>query len=551
VGSTSLQSSSSSPNTWDTISQWLNNCNPRDHPLCYQHLSSASPALLKPTRLLYVRTPGRVRLVDVTYKLRKMDYITLSHCWGTAQIFTLTKATAKELYTGIYESLLPLSFRDAIAVVRRLKINYIWIDSLCIYQDDEIDWEKESERMASVYSGGYCNLAATAAHDSSEGLFFPRNISLTQPLAISGPWTIEHSTALSPVSNRLLYSESYWSDIVKASPLLKRGWVVQERILSRRTIHFSRPQIFWECSHTTACEVFPTGLPRNPPNLGFTKRDVSGYASHPLYEQAWNPLIDPWNSIVELYSHCHLTFKKDKFVAISGVVNLYKSKNDRGRYLAGLWEVDFFRHLVWEVSENAQFPPFYRAPSWSWASIDSGVQYVQSGRCTVSDFVRLISADVTDDRADLSTEKFSRWYARIQAPIYRVKLGPTHDRNRTFTLQPGSDRQRSSKMRVSLDCGTSNTRLTSHVYLLPALLVKPSSIGSAANRICGIIMDLTGSFRGEFRRIGFFEVPGLAEGSNLDPLLRGPSSLPYCSYETRRTVYSDGKETHLYTFTIV
>ena len=301
----------------------------------------------------------------------------------------------------------------------------------------------------------------------------------------------------------------------------------------------------------TACEVFPKGLPRDPCSPYFTKRDISGPDMQPLYNRTFRPLIDPWNSIVEYYSCCNLTYaNKDKFIAISGVVDLFKSIGGRGRYLAGLWEVDFFRHLVWEVSDNAQYPQSYRAPSWSWASIDSGVHYIKYGSCSVSHYATLIAADISNSQAGPSAAT-CQWYARIEAPIYRIGLMSNLGRNCTFGKDSAFDNQDCLKFRVSLDCDTLSARQSNHVYLFPAVVVSEVPVFGGIDRVCGIVMDLTGCAQGEFRRIGFFEVFNIVKGAKLDKLLCGQSALPSCSYETMRTVRMSGKEIHVYTFTIV
>ena len=97
--------------------------------------------------------------------------MTLSHCWGTSRRLMATKETLKDLQGGVAVSSLPETFRDAIVITRRLGIRYLWIDYLCIIQDDPQDWEREASKMADVYRNSYLTISAAASADSSSGCF--------------------------------------------------------------------------------------------------------------------------------------------------------------------------------------------------------------------------------------------------------------------------------------------------------------------------------------------------------------------------------------------
>jgi hypothetical protein len=131
-----------------------------------------------PTRLLDVDPVAQtVRLVDTaSLSLGISDgvpYVALSHCWGadTAVRCTTTRANEAERRRSIACGLLPKTFQDAILITRKLSFRYMWIDSLCIIQDDPSDWQHESSRMASVYQGAALTLAATDAEDGAGGCF--------------------------------------------------------------------------------------------------------------------------------------------------------------------------------------------------------------------------------------------------------------------------------------------------------------------------------------------------------------------------------------------
>lgn len=138
--------------------------------ICCQPKSSQMPF-----RLLYVGSEcGSTRLrLEIRPALQR--YTALSHCWGDqSAIFATTKATLNDLLLEIPWGKLPKTFQDAVSITRSLNISYLWIDSLCIVQDDTSDWKAESVKMAEVYSGAYMTIAATGASSGNLGCFFDR-----------------------------------------------------------------------------------------------------------------------------------------------------------------------------------------------------------------------------------------------------------------------------------------------------------------------------------------------------------------------------------------
>jgi len=129
-----------------------------------------------PTRLLDLNesTNGIIRLVETKRNGVIENYMTLSYCWGKADIYKLTSDTVCRLLAGLKISLLPRTFQRAIEVARFLDTKYLWIDSLCIMQKSKEDWERESAQMGKVYSNGLLNIAATSSTDGEGGLFMER-----------------------------------------------------------------------------------------------------------------------------------------------------------------------------------------------------------------------------------------------------------------------------------------------------------------------------------------------------------------------------------------
>lgn len=143
-----------------------------DHFYCSDFAGSAS---IMPSRVLDVRRGQEdegISLVETNRQLGK--YITLSHCWGQVEFIQTTTATLEERKKIIPLAQLPQTFKDAVAISRGVGAQYLWIDSLCIIQDDLPDWEVESSRMADVFSGSWLNIAITHAANSGTGCFVDR-----------------------------------------------------------------------------------------------------------------------------------------------------------------------------------------------------------------------------------------------------------------------------------------------------------------------------------------------------------------------------------------
>lgn len=129
-----------------------------------------------PTRLVDIGTTSdrtAVKLIETAKEQLEGPYVTLSHCWGNARLVTQLVQDNKATFLAELPHL-PRTFEDVLVATKQLGARYIWIDSLCIVQDDEADWAKESMLMASVYRNALCNIAATGAEDSQGGLFHQR-----------------------------------------------------------------------------------------------------------------------------------------------------------------------------------------------------------------------------------------------------------------------------------------------------------------------------------------------------------------------------------------
>lgn len=403
------------------------------------------------------RLEKKVNLIDTSdldwSELEHKQYVTLSHKWGgTVKPVRLTRGTEKAYREGVHLRDLSQTYQDAIQFALGLddRIHYIWIDSLCIVQGDEDDWLKESDRMQDVYRNSFLNISATAAEHSGEGLFSHRDpqhlwdevVHLdvdglqgaeeirqdsrekitavhnqdSNTTVIGDPAAGPKYLQLTKVQSCLLVDVN-WESLVNQAPVQKRGWVVQERLLAPRVLHFCRGRIAWECAEFDDIEGHGPSIPnyrlledkicegipikgmqpgqhgkrlrddRLRGVVGLTDLDESGPESGIIHS------LELWSRIVEMYCKTELTKDRDKLIAFSGIAHLMANtlaesgkEGDRIQYIAGLWNVHLISQMLWRVepvyrgdsdarADTIEFvsrrPTIYRAPSFSWASVDA------------------------------------------------------------------------------------------------------------------------------------------------------------------------------------
>lgn len=432
-----------------------------------------------PSRLIYVAGPDREKVyLKTTRTLRDKDipsdsitYLTLSHCWGKSDLLSLTKSTFGDLTYGIALTNLPKTFRDAVQVTRKLGFGYLWIDSLCIFQDNLDDWNHEASKMCEVYANAVCNIAATGAADSTKGLFFTHSQEVDCPFLIDVCWpkdTVKQSTQL---NRYLVCASDQWKESVEKENLNRRAWVMQERVLSKRVISFARDQLFWECLDLRANEVFPNGTPSGEGELTpywmynkFLMKDIlygldlnpceSGMTRPISWEsELWHRrMFTNWRKFLVSYTRCGLTEPTDKFVAIQGVAEGFgrcMRLNLQEDFVAGLWLPQLGWELCWFIHSSDRTSikaARWRAPSWSWASTESQV-HPSSIRH------HLHCRNIVEEYSFVRIEKRPNWNGKMSAVALhlRGKLIPA-----TCTIEEDDNNYRDGRVIgkcMSIDCG--------------------------------------------------------------------------------------------------
>ncbi|KAI9773031.1 MAG: hypothetical protein M1839_002232 [Geoglossum umbratile] len=401
-----LDTDSASDRNFKLASQWLCDCLTK-HPACRETISRISliddsSSRHLPTRVLDVEPQGDPKTVYLFEANGQCgQYVALSHCWGpkglqeTAQTKSNTLEGRK---SGILQQNLPKTFRDAIVVMRRLGFRYLWIDALCILQDNVEDWEYESSQMGAYYQNAVFTIAAADAEDGSIGCFIPRDSPSPEPVMLSFPL---HNNTTGHLFATLRPKIS-----IEQSPLSQRGWTLQERILSRRILYYTKNRLYWECQTLTTSEDCKLMIHKNL-RFGIINNGITTVKMGTQGLQLFNQ----WYLMVDSYTARKLTKDRDKLPALSGLATELQ-KRTHGHYLAGLWAEHLHNGLLWQAGDVKLTLPFSgpRAPSWSWAALEGPVSYeicVEDGTTIQTDAVRVLETHISVKGIDPNGEVLS------------------------------------------------------------------------------------------------------------------------------------------------
>jgi hypothetical protein len=422
------------PRIQSLVKRWYTVCT-ESHEHCragyeHPHPEKKVDHKFQPTRILDLSS-NKIRLDCSPADRKDQRYASLTHRWSiypeTMPRLSFDKLSKWE--EEIDPSILTETFRDAIAVARQLGVRYLWVDSLCIVQTGfgwEEDWQVEAARMGEVYRHAILNIQAGRDTDAGPyGLFKTPATREIEPFKISINREF-HRPMIKSMNGRQIpikvegdfwiVEEDFARDELIGNPINRRGWVLQERILSHRIVHFGPQQVFWECRELLACETFPEGLPKtiphtlaraatrieramtmnfdpSPPTRSLTSRLLSPAKTLPLPSfpaLTCHKDLFGWFYLAELYSACSLTRETDKLVAISGLAQIISqspssmtdnradvvqylrslalprtggaisegnwehsgASRPASDYLAGLWKYDIVPCLLWHVLDG-------------------------------------------------------------------------------------------------------------------------------------------------------------------------------------------------------
>jgi hypothetical protein len=335
-----------------TIKNWLDSCDKLHTAKCRPVWAQYLPDI----KFVQVATREIVQPLEVSF-----DYLALSYVWGGV--------TQRSYQLGSKVGRLPQTIEDAIDLTRSLGKQYLWVDSLCIDQDDDKDKEKQIMTMKDIYSGAYVTIIALSGKSANAGL----------------PRLKESKNMFSQLACRInekclvgmmpTLSQQIWR-----APWGQRAWTLQEALLAPRCLHISDHQLYFECNGMQCCESLSDtrswahhlSLEANPGQGGWLASKVGdGCLRTPIDIPSHR--LERYGSKLTLYSYRSMTNPMDGLNAFSGIIQFLETmySKEKGGFYAGLPVEDFQWGLLW----RSQYPPRRRPgfPTWSWAGWQGGL----------------------------------------------------------------------------------------------------------------------------------------------------------------------------------
>ncbi|TVY28805.1 hypothetical protein LHYA1_G002154 [Lachnellula hyalina] len=277
----------------------------------------------------------------------------------------------------------PQTLKDAVILTRRLGQQYLWVDALCILQDDNEAKQEEISRMSQIYKNSVFTIQAASSNAVAQGFLHTRKAPSIPPCKLLFSRDTEgHETY---VYARL----PTYTKVVGDAPTNSRAWIFQESVLASRVLVYASDQVYFACRQSVKrvdgmwgpSYGGPTISPRHYRNLRPDLFNQGGLSASEMREET----LAAWYTGISLfYTYRSITDSRDRLPAVSAfAAEAYMVIG--ARYLAGIWEVDMINGLLWRRHTSPQAkawqrrplnkPEAYRAPSWSWAAYDGPISF--------------------------------------------------------------------------------------------------------------------------------------------------------------------------------
>lgn len=317
-----------------------------------------------------------LRLVE-TEGLRDL-YCALSYCWGGDQETKATKETLAQLKADIAFNKLPATLRDAITTTHELGLCYLFVDSLCILQDDEQDKHVQIAQMSEIYSEAAITILASRAESVSSGFLHKRKPPIPSFRSTDDLYKMSLRCPNDELGSVVMLSD-HVVDRHEPRPLAFRAWAFQENLLSARTLSYADEQTTWRCwTMNSLTDGWPntSGFLDGVP-LDSVPEFLRPHSIIKATEETKRVVFNQWHDLLSEYVQLNLSCPGDKLPAISAIAERMGSALG-DKYLAGMWKSRLPEDLLWRLGHRFSVdkvpryprPKTFRAPSWSWAAVD-------------------------------------------------------------------------------------------------------------------------------------------------------------------------------------
>ena len=421
---------------------WLDDCQ-SNHSSCRRNHGSQKHL---PTRLIEIVDDEFAQLVEPEAQVGQ--YVALSYCWGPDpdknRRTTISNVQDRLQSRGLLRDDLPAAIKDAIIVSEGLGIKHIWVDAFCIIQDDQRDKHNELSKMSQYYRNSYLTIAVSTPRCTAGFIGFtgrcenhpdfplPRDLVPLDVFCASRERDEGRSgTVYVREENPYQFSEE---------PINRRAWTLQESLLSPRVLFFGS-RVTWFCGHMTHSDggiedwsfdenelertrrefqIELSKLDRHGSSGKLTFVETAGTGSH-------QDIYGMWHRIVGSYSRREISYSEDKLPAISAVAVEF-ARLSKDQYLAGSWRTNLPRDLLWSTpSPITHRPGTWRAPTWSWASIDDAILYEKLPPKDAMLLMEIERAEAIPRSATVPFGEVERGFLEITAPCLSLKISGAKD----------------------------------------------------------------------------------------------------------------------------
>jgi hypothetical protein len=346
------------------IKSWIRTCD-TEHAAHCQRLKGHAESGARPIWLVNVKSQN-LEIAQAQHQYTALSYVwghtSSSLCATTWNIDSLQQPAAFENH------ILPRTIRMAMALTSQIGLTHLWVDRLCIVQDDSDARLNQIHNMASVYANAYLTIVAAAGADADwdmGGLASPNIAPITIPSRESDPGTLR-------------YARSLHEALLIKSPWVTRGWTLQELVFSRRALFVWNKNLTWECH----CATWHPLAPATSSTERCKERIIEG--SGGLHSATW-PDLEEYSRLVADYSSRKLTNVRDTAHAFAGVCNVM-SRAFPGGFLHGLPAAFIDVALLWQPLHSIRAKrrlesryqigkgdESYYLPRWSWMAWEGSV----------------------------------------------------------------------------------------------------------------------------------------------------------------------------------
>lgn len=383
---------------YSLLKSWLDECQKHDH----------SRMAMKQKKYAPFQAQNSFRLIDVeeeclVQKDGTCSYMALSYVWGSlptlqfpgdnereipvlltlqrnVKDLSVARSLSKLRTTSRATGRIPLTVRDAMEFTRQMGIRYLWVDTLCIIQDDPKDKPYLIGHMDDIYNHATATIVAAVGNNADAGLrgVSPRRgrpIEVTKIVNASNGTTLHLSPCLLSLTEET--RDETWSG---------RGWVFQEQSLSQRCLYFTAEEIFFNCSDgqrregydyahaiktfETANVLVRTGPPWWTRNL---RKDLDPTPYHYLGDVSGKLDVQAYQVAIQDYSRRNLTLPQDILNAFEGIFNRFARSSNEPQLsifqVQGIHPHLLFQAILWfpiAESKKRVCKAGLRFSTWSW-----------------------------------------------------------------------------------------------------------------------------------------------------------------------------------------